>query len=82
MCLFRLSYHLFSKDELWQLIRGSLDIPPKFEESVQGTYNAHCIGYSAFEKKGLPESEALFDSPGGKGSGVWGLNLNNPRLKR
>ncbi len=25
MCLFRLSYHLFSKDELWQLIRGSLD---------------------------------------------------------
>lgn len=51
-----------------------LPIPDSFEEAVQSAYNQHCVGYAAFEKKGLPPSKAPFYSPGGKRSGIWAIN--------
>ena len=54
--------------------REGLPIPNKFQEAVQGSYNAHCVGYRAFEKSKLMDSEAPFFSPGGKGSGIWAVD--------
>ena len=56
--------------------RGALglDIPPKFVEAVQSAYNQNCADSSVFRRRNLPESYALFYTPGGKGSGVWAVN--------
>ena len=51
-----------------------LPIPDKFDAGVRSAYNQHCIGYAAFEKRGLPPSKAPFYSPRGKGSGIWAIN--------
>ncbi len=54
--------------------REGLPVPYKFQETVQSSYQAHCVGYSAFEKSKLTDSEAPFFSPGGKGSGIWAVD--------
>ena len=51
-----------------------LPIPDKFDAGVRSAYNQHCVGYAAFEKRGLPPSKAPFHSPRGKGSGIWAIN--------
>ncbi len=53
---------------------AGLSIPKKFEETVQSAYNQHCVDSSVFKKCGKPESEGLFYSPQGKGSGVWAVH--------
>ena len=50
---------------------AGLPIPPTFEQSVQSAYNGHCFDSLTFRR---PESEALFYSPEGKGSGKWAVN--------
>lgn len=56
-----------------------LPIPPRFEEAVQSAYNQNCVDSSVFRRRGLPESEAPFYSPGGKGSGTWAVNPERAR---
>lgn len=51
-----------------------LRILTKFEQAAQGTYNRYCID-SAFLKRNAPDSDCLFYSPIGKGSGIWAVNL-------
>ena len=53
---------------------AGLQIPKKFEQTVQSAYNQHCVDSMVFAKQKAPESEGLFYSPGGKGSGVWAVN--------
>jgi hypothetical protein len=52
-----------------------LRIPPKFEQAAQGTYNRYCIDSTVFLKRNAPDSDGLFYSPVGKGSGIWVVNL-------
>ena len=54
-------------------------IRPKFVQTAQKAYESRCVGYESFDKTGWPESEALFFSPGGKGSGVWAVNSERAR---
>lgn len=56
-----------------------LVIPPNFDASVQSAYNQNCVGYSAFRKRGLADTEAPFHTPGGKGSGKWGVDQARAR---
>ena len=61
--------------EVWKLRQPKgLSMPKKFEHTVQAVYNQNCEGYSAFVKRKLPKSEALFHSPEGKGTGVWAVH--------
>ena len=52
-----------------------LPIPPTFEEAVQSSYNQNCLDSTVFRERGLPDSEAIFYSPGGSGSGTWAVNM-------
>lgn len=52
---------------------NGLPIPVKFEHVIQSVYNHHSIDSSVFKKRGAPESEGLFYSPQGKGSGQWAV---------
>lgn len=52
---------------------NGLPIPEKFEHVIQSVYNHHSIDSSVFKKRGAPESEGLFYSPQGKGSGQWAV---------
>jgi hypothetical protein len=54
--------------------KDGLPIPPSFEESVQSSYNQHSVDSSVFRKRKAPDSEGLFYSPDGKGSGRWAVN--------
>jgi hypothetical protein len=54
---------------------NGLRIPKKFDESVQGSYNRHCVDSGVFAKRNAPDSDGLFYSPAGKGSGIWAVNL-------
>ena len=56
-------------------------VPFKFEEVVQSVYNRNCVDYEPFRERKVPDAVALFDSPGGKWSGVWGINRMNPRFR-
>ncbi len=56
-----------------------LPIPGKFEEAVQSSYNQNCVDSTVFRQRGLPDSEAPFYSPGGKGSGMWAVNSERAR---
>ena len=61
--------------EVWKLRQPKgLSMPKKFEHTVQAVYNQNCEGYSAFVKRKLPKSEALFHSPEGIGTGVWAVH--------
>ena len=51
-----------------------LHIPEKFEPSIQSAYNQHCVDSRVFRRRKLPDAEAPFYSPGGKGSGRWAVN--------
>ena len=51
-----------------------LPMPKEFEGTIQHYYNQNCLGYSGFRKRKLPETEALFYSPEGKGSGIWAVH--------
>ena len=53
--------------------QAGLKIPPKFEQSVQSAYNQHSVDSSVFIKRKAPESDGLFYSPQGKGSGIWAV---------
>ena len=54
---------------------NGLRIPEKFVQSVQGEYNRHCVDSAVFAKRNAPESDGLFYSPAGKGSGIWAVNV-------
>lgn len=54
--------------------KDGLPIPESFEEAVQSSYNQHSIDSVVFRKRNLPDTEAIFYAPGGKGSGRWALN--------
>ena len=56
-------------------------IPFKFQEVVQSVYNRNCVDYEPFRERNVPDAVALFESPGGKWSGVWGINRMNPRFR-
>jgi hypothetical protein len=51
-----------------------LPIPPTFEAAVQSSYNQHSIDSSVFRKRHAPDTEGIFYSPEGKGSGRWAVN--------
>lgn len=51
-----------------------LDIPRKFVQSVQSAYNQNCSDSAVFRRRNLPEADAPFYTPGGKGSGKWAVN--------
>jgi DNA repair photolyase len=53
---------------------AGLRIPPKFEQAVQRVYNWYSIDSTVFAKRKVTESEGLFYSPAGKGSGIWAIN--------
>ncbi|SRR6266496_243528 len=53
---------------------AGLRIPPKFEQAVQHVYNWYSINSREFAKRKAAESEGLFYSPAGKGSGIWAIN--------
>jgi hypothetical protein len=54
--------------------KDGLPIPQSFEEAVQSSYNQYSIDSAVFKKRNLPDSEAIFYAPGGKGSGRWAVN--------
>lgn len=56
-----------------------LPIPAKFEEAVQSAYIQNCLGYSAFKRRNLPDSDAPSYTPGGLGSGVWAVHPERVR---
>ena len=53
--------------------QAGLQIPEKFEQAVQSAYNQHSVDSTVFTKRGKPESDGLFYSPRGKGSGIWAV---------
>jgi hypothetical protein len=69
-----LSRRMILHDLERQRRKDGLPIPPKFEEAVQSSYNQHSRDSAVFRKRNLPESEAIFYSPEGKGSGRWAVN--------
>ncbi len=59
--------HVISAVEKMRRDKG-LPIPKKFEETVQRAFESHAAGYAG-------SSDDLFYSVGGKGSGIWAVNL-------
>ena len=53
-----------------QRMRDGLPIPPKFEQTVQSSYNQHCVDSAVFRKRSKAPSEALFRTPR---RGIWAL---------
>ena len=64
--------HTLEKNRL----RAGLPIPEAFVQSVQSSYNQHCVDSLVFKKRNAPMSEALFYSPHGKGSGTWAVHID------
>lgn len=56
--------------------QASLPIPEKFEQSVQSAYNQHRVDSLVFTKRKAPESDGIFYSTQGKGSGYWAVYLD------
>lgn len=56
-----------------------LEITPAFDETVQSALQYHCREAAEFRKRGVPETEALFCWPKGKGAGVWSLLRENTK---
>lgn len=64
--------------------RGNTPVE-KPEEAIQSSYNRFCIDSAVFKKrKRAFRDEAIFYTPGGTGSGKWGINQANAQawLKR
>jgi hypothetical protein len=59
--------------------RAGLPIPRTFDDAAQRALEYYCIDSDVFKERKVPESEALFCWPKGKGAGVWGLNRENAR---
>jgi hypothetical protein len=59
--------------------KDGLPIPSSFEEAVQSSYNHHSIDSVVFAKRKAPESDGIFYSPEGKGSGKWAVNRERAR---
>jgi len=57
-----------------------LPIPDAFEQTVQSAYNQNCSDSNVFLRRKLPEEEAPFYTPGGKGSGIWAVNPDRARV--
>lgn len=53
--------------------RSGASIPENFEQSVQSSYNQHSVDSQVFIMRKAPESDGLFYSPQGKGSGIWAV---------
>jgi hypothetical protein len=51
-----------------------LPIPAAFKSAVQSSYNHYSQDSEIFRKRGAPETESLFYSPAGKGSGRWAVH--------
>jgi hypothetical protein len=60
--------------------KAGLPIPASFEEAVQSSYNQYSIDSVVFRKRNRPDSEALFYSPDGKGSGKWAVHRERASL--
>lgn len=56
--------------------QSGASIPENFEQSVQSVYNQHSVDSMVFVKRKAPESDGLFYSPEGKGSGLWAVNID------
>ena len=54
--------------------KKNLPIPEKLEETIQSTFQGYSSQYAAFRR-----GADLFYSPGGKGSGIWGVHLDRAR---
>ena len=66
--------HVVSAMEARRRDKG-LPIPKKFDEAVQSAFQSHAAGYATFRGRNAPASDDLFHSVGGKGSGIWAVNL-------
>jgi hypothetical protein len=65
-------------DRVAQRRRGAgLPMPAKIEQTIQSAYNRYSIDSEVFRSSGRPTEDALFYSPKGKNSGVWGVSLEN-----
>ena len=53
--------------------RLGLSIPPKFEQTVQSSYNRYCVNSLVYKRRKAPESEGLFHTPGGKRPVRWAV---------
>jgi hypothetical protein len=54
--------------------QDGLPIPPSFGAAVQNAYNHYSEDSEVFRARAAKREEALFHSPGGKGSGRWALH--------
>ena len=59
--------------------RLGLPVPPKFDDTAQGALEFHCRESDNFKRRNVPDTEAIFCWPKGKGAGVWGLLRENAR---
>ena len=51
----------------------NLNIPKKFRQTLQSCLNQHTSQSFVFLRKGSSDTEDLFFSPSGKGTGVWAI---------
>ena len=54
--------------------RKEAGLNPPSDETVQSAYNRYCVDSEVFQKRKAPDSDGLFYSPQGKGSGWWAVN--------
>ena len=66
-------YAVFRKMEKEFCVEG-LDIPNKFEQTVQNIYNSHCEGYAEFEKIRTRSGAKPYFKSKEKHSGYWSLH--------
>jgi hypothetical protein len=53
---------------------AGIEIPNRFDASVQHALEYYCRDSDVFKKRKVPDEEALFLWPKGKGKGIWALN--------
>jgi hypothetical protein len=58
---------------------SGLNMPKKFEDTVQSAYNHYCSQSLVVQKRGGKPEEELFYQVGGKGSGVWAVRRERAR---
>jgi hypothetical protein len=51
-----------------------LPVPKNYEQTIQSAFNRYSEDSDVFRRRNAPLSEALFFSPGGKGSGKWSVH--------
>jgi hypothetical protein len=59
---------------------AGIEIPQEFDASVQHALEYYCRDSDVFKKRKVPDEEALFLWPKGKGRGVWALNRSAAKV--